>query len=58
MEIDIFWKEDSEANPWNQKSWNLDQDSQRNHRVNEIEIFEFENRKILKLKLKLTKIII
>ena len=40
-------------NPRNQKSRNLDQDSWRNHQVNEIEISEFENRKKPKLKLKL-----
>ena len=52
----IFWKEDLKPNPRNQKSQNLDQDSQRNRQVNEIEISKFQNFKKEKLKLKLTKI--
>ena len=55
-EIDIFEKIYSMMNPWNQKSWNLDQDSRRNHQVNDIKISEFENHK--KQKLTLTKITI
>ena len=51
----IIFKEDSKTNPQNQKSWNLDQNSQRNNQVNEIEISKFENREKPKLKLKLTK---
>ena len=50
----FFWKEDFKTNPWNQKSLNLDQDSQRNHQVNKREISEIENREKPKLKLKLT----
>ena len=46
----FFLKEDLKSNPRNQKSRNFDQDSRRNRRVNEIEIFEFENREKLKLK--------
>ena len=52
----IFLKENSKTNPRNQKSQNLDQDSRRNHQVNEIEISAFENHEKPKLKLKLTKI--
>ena len=43
-------------NPWNQKSLNSNQDSQRNHQVNERKISKIGNRE--KLKLKLTKITI
>ena len=42
-------------NPMNQKSLNLDYDSQINRRVNQIEIFEQNDDERLKLKLKLTK---
>ena len=38
----IFLKRISKTNPRNQKSQILDQDSWRNHKVNEIEISEIE----------------
>ena len=47
----IFCKENLKTNPRNQKSLNLDQDSQRNHHVNKREISEMENYEKLKLKL-------
>ena len=36
----FFLKGDSKTNPQNQKSLNLDQDSQRNHQMNKREISE------------------
>ena len=53
----IFLERRLEEKSRNQKSQNLDQDSRRNHQVNEIEISNFENHEKMKLKLKLTKIL-
>ena len=39
-------KKDSKTNPQNQKALNLDQDSQRNHRMNKREIPKNKNTKI------------
>ena len=47
----IFLESGLEKSPWNQKSLNLDQDSQRNYQMNTSEISQIENREKLKLKL-------
>ena len=54
----IFLERRSKTNPQNQKSLNLDQDSQKNHQVNKREISEIKNHEKPKLKLKLTQIMI
>ena len=46
----IFLERRLEGKSTKSKSQNLDQDSHRNRRVNEIEISDFENRQKLKLK--------
>ena len=51
MGFDKFGKS-SKANPNDKNSFNLDQDSRRNQRANQREIFEQENHEKLKLKLK------
>ena len=50
MKIDIFGKKTRRRIHGIKKSQNLDQDSPRNHQVNEIEISEFKNHEKLTLK--------
>ena len=51
-------KEDSKTNPRNQKSLNLDFISRRNHQINISEISKNKNYENLKLRMKLTQIMI